>query len=323
MLYLFIEVLFKGVGYSMILYAFWLIVGNSFYNTYVKASLRNFQKRRRIKRLRELEREIEKPEKESSISKHLEVVLRSIGKSENVSVSNFVMLSLIIFIVSTILLFILVEDLFFSIIIGLLFGISPYLFSIYRLEVLRLKTSLAFINEFHIILQNYQSTNKNIYYTLLNTVQDLNDKHIKQQFRKLISSLQKERQEKDFKEQVHIFVYSINSTFAKRFGNLIIKAHLDNADIGGSLTNLGEDITHRKKDMEDEKTQKLQTVMIGFAPIVVFPLMLFFAYQISGVVDFWFYFKQKTSLVLFMICLLSSVISILLAFLIRKPKADV
>lgn len=319
-----LELLFKGIGYSMVIYAFWLLVGNSFYHSFVKTGVRKYQAQRRIKRLRELEKEeVREVKSKSAITKHLEMLLSSVSSKDNVNVSNLVMLTLILLFVTTLLLFLLINDIFFSLVIGIIVALSPYLLIIYRLEVLRLKTSHAFMNEYHVILQNYQSSQQNVYYTLLNTVEDLDDKNMKRQFRKLISSFQKERHDSDFKKHVHVFIYSINSTFAKRFGNLLIKAHLENADIGESLVTLNQDITQRKKNMEDEHTEKLQTIMMGFAPIVVLPITVWFAYQITGVINFWYFFKQPTSLALFIICLVGSIVSVLLAFIIRKPKADI
>lgn len=318
-----LELLFKGIGYTMILYAFWLLVGNSFYENYVKSSIRKYQVRKRIRRLQELEREVDEPKKKSPFMEKLEILLQSTSKTGNVNVTNFIMLCITIFGVTTIILLFLLKDPIFSFIVGAFLGITPYLLTIYRLEIMRLRTSLAFMNEFNVILQAYQSTNKNIYYTLLNIVENLNDKDIKRQFYKLISAFQKERHDTDFRKHVQVFMFSINSTFAKRFGNLLIKAHLENVDIGNALLTLNEDITQRKKDMEDESTEKLQTVMIGFAPIFVFPIVIFFCYQLTGVVDFWYYFKKPMSLTLFVICLICSIISILLAFLIRRPRADV
>jgi len=319
---IFLELLFKSIGYSLILYALWLLAGSHFFETYVKSGIRKYNSNKRIKRLRELEKQ-EKNKKNNPLSDHLENLLASVSATRQISVSNFIMLSFIIFSVTSALLIMAIHDVFFGVVIGVITGMMPYLFALYRLESMRLKTSLAFLNEFHIILQNYQSTNKNVYYTLLNTVQEIDDKYMKRQLRKLISSFQKERNDINFKKNVHLFVFSINSTFAKRFGNLLIKAHLENVDIGNSLLSLSEDITNRKKDMEDESTEKLQTVMLGFSPLFVLPLIVYFSYQLTGVIDFWYYFKQPLSLTMFVISIILSAGSVLLAFLIRKPKADI
>ena len=316
--------LMKGIAYTLIFYGLWLMIGEEFYNFYVKQGINYYKYKRRIKRLQELDKEKkDEPKKNNVLINHLEILLLSTRKSKNPSVSNFIMLSIILFIVATITLYFIIDDLIISLIIGILFGLFPYIITRYRLEMIRSKTQFAFMEEYHKIIQNYQSTNKNIYYTLLNTSNELSDKHIRQQFFKLISAFQKDRNIDEFKKSVHVFIFSINSTFAKRFGNLIIKAHLDNADIGGSLIDLNEDITQRKKGIDEEKSKNLQTVMLGFAPIITIPLMMYFAYQFTGVRDFWFYFMKPTSFFIFIICIILSVISILLANLLRKPKADI
>ena len=322
MISIILELVFKGIGYSLIMYALWLISGKYFYTTYIKTAIRKYRNIKRIRRLRELERE-DKPEKQkTSIEEHLEILLSSVSNKAEVSTSNFIMFSFILFFVVTLMLNMLIGDMLFAWAVGIVVGAGPYMFLRYRLESIRLKTSQAFMDEFHIFLQNYQSTDKNIYYTLLNTVNDIENRGMKIQLRKLISSFQKERHDLDFKKSVHIFIYSINSTFAKRFGNLIIKAHLENVNIGSSLSDLSEDILQRKKDMEEESTENLQTVMLGFSPVIILPIMVWFAYQVSGALNFWYYFKQPVSITLFIICVILSVISIFLAFLVRKPKAD-
>lgn len=323
---LIIELVLKVTGYSLIIYGLWLMFGDSIYSNYVRMGIRKYQAKRRIKRLYEIEKEKNKKnskKSKSAIYGHLEFLLASVSKKHEVNVVNFIVLSLILLTVSFTLLNILIESTIFTILISMFICIMPYLILIYRLESLRQKTSYAFLNEFHIILQSYQSTEKNIYYTLLNAVDDIEDKYLKKQFRKLIASFQKERHDSNFIKHVHLFVYSINSTFAKRFGNLLIKAHIDNANIGLSLSNLNDDISQRKRDMEDEKTRKLETVMLGFSPIVTVPLVLYFAYQVTGVLDFWKYFMQSSSLNFFIITIICSVFSILIAMLIRKPRADI
>lgn len=318
-LHIVIEIIFKVLGYSLFLYGLWLLIGENFFRT----GIRNYKTKRKLKRFREINSQKEKRLKKSNITEHVEILLSTLNNNTNVSASNFIMFSVILSVVSTIIIYILIRDIFFSILIGMITGISPYLINLYRLEHLRLKTSLGFVNEFHIFLQNYQNSKSNIYYTLYNSMFEIRDKHLKKQLRKLISSFQKERNEAEFRKHVQIFVYSINSTFAKRFGALIIKAHLDNVNISGALNDLNNDIAERKKGMEEEKTNRLQTIMLGFSPIVTFPLILFLAYQVTGVLNFWKIFLKNTLLTIFIVAVILSIISVLLALLLRKPKADI
>ena len=155
----------------------------------------------------------------------------------------------------------LMGDYLFSFFVSFIFAIIPYLIIRFRLTTLRLKTQLTFLMEFHNVLQYYQSTGKDIYYTILNVVKDTQDKDLKRMYMKLLSALQKERNDKQFATAVTLFSYAINSTASKRFAKLLIKAHTERADITLSLMDLNRDINKRKQDMEQEKTRKLETKM--------------------------------------------------------------
>ncbi|MBL5801592.1 hypothetical protein [Heyndrickxia sporothermodurans] len=173
------------------------------------------------------------------------------------------------------------------------------------------------------MVQSYQSTGKDIYYTILNVIKETQDKDLKKIYMKLLSSMQKDRNNKEFEKAVALFSYSINSTFSKRFAKLLIKSHVERGDISLSLMDLNKDIKKRKQDMSTEKTKKLETIFMGYLPIPLFPLMIFCAYRISGIRDFWFYFQQKTCVTLFIVALVCSVISILTAYVASKPRADI
>src|SRR5690606_37336309 len=103
----------------------------------------------------------------------------------------------------------------------------PYLFLRLKLLNIRIRTQFAFLNEFHTILQNYHSTNKDIYYTMENAIKDTEDQELKHVYRKLFSSLQKDRGNKAFTKAVHVFSFTVNSTHAKRFAMLLLKAQID------------------------------------------------------------------------------------------------
>ena len=75
--------------------------------------------------------------------------------------------------------------------------------------------------------------------------------------------------------------------------------------------------------MEEEKSKKLDTVMLGisslFAPIIAF----FLTYYLSGIMDFWYYFKLKSNFTLFILCCVASLLSFFTAMILKTPKADI
>lgn len=317
-----VEVLSKVIGYSCFFYGLWKLIGEPFLSVYIKTGFRNLKRRKRVKLLAEINKENHEV-KRSVIYKHLELTLSSISKKGQGSVGNFLFLVSIIFVVSETVLLISIQDVIISTLISLSFSVFPYIVIRFRLTALRLKTSLSFLNEFQIILQNYQTTDKDIYYTIYNSAKDIKDKAMKYLFMNVLSALQKERNRTDFKKAINVFVYSINSTFVKRFGKLLEIAHLDNADISRSLQDLSSDISKRKQDMSKDKTKKMETVIMGYAPIVTLPLVFFMGYKISGVINFWYIFSKRLPLTVFVVSVVLSIISIMLAYILSKPRADI
>jgi len=317
-----LEDLVKIALYCIMFYSLWILVGPMLRSS-LDSSYRHWKRTRHIKRLSELNQTEIQKKRDFFVFRHLEILLTSLKKESSTSnVYNFLFLSLLIFVITAIFMTISLKDFVFAFVIAISFALLPYITLRFRLANKRLKSSFAFLKEFHIILQNYQSTGRDIYYTVLNVVKDLEDKDLKNVFMKLLSSLQKDRNESDLKESVKIFVYTINSTFAKRFGKLLLKAHLNNANISMALMDMNTDIKKRKQDMENQKTNYLDTVILGYSPIALFPLMIFLAYRISGVVNFGYLFMQHLPLMIFSLAIIVSLISVFSAFLLSKPRAD-
>nr|WP_173026345.1 hypothetical protein [Aeromonas sp. Ne-1]AKO69657.1 hypothetical protein [Aeromonas sp. Ne-1] len=321
-MYTLIQILVKIIGFSFFLWGLWLLIGSPYLKKEIQSSFRNSQRKRRLRRFNELNNINDKKKESNQLYKHIELLLNSLSKKEKSPV-NFFVLTLLIFLVTFIVLINVVSDVVISSIIALAFAMLPYMLLRFRLITFRLKTQMAFMNEFHNVLQNYQSTGKDIYYMVLNVSKDTEDKNLKYIYMKLLSSLQKDRGEKQFLEAITLFSYSINSTFSKRFAKLLIKGYMERVDISRTLVTMNHDIKRRQQDLDTEKTNKVETILMGYFPALLFPLMVFAAYKVAGVRDFWYYFQQKTVLTVFIIALICSVISVLTAYVTSKPRADV
>jgi hypothetical protein len=322
LLYILIEATVKIITYSTFCISLWLLVSR-FLTDYIKSGYRGYKKSRQIKRLNELNNTQKIVENQNVIIKHLELLLSSLSKKQNpLAVLNFILLSSIIFITTTLTLFFMLKEPLFSITVAAILASIPYIYIRFKLTSMRLSTSVAFMQEYHLFLQNYQSTGKDVYYTMRNVNADIKDKNLKMFCSKLLSSMQKDRGEEDFKRAINVFTYSINSTTSKRFGKLFELAFIENADISKSLLDLNEDIKKRKQDITKDKTQKLETILMGYASLFLFPVFIFMTSKVTGVVDYWYVFKQKAPLTLFIIVSVLSIISAFSAYLLSKPRAD-
>ncbi|WP_019156870.1 hypothetical protein [Robertmurraya massiliosenegalensis] len=321
-----LEILLKIVSYSLAIYGLWLLIGSPFLQNELEKGFKKWKRNRRLKRLNELNKteDSKKSNTQNPIFQHLELLLNAISKKEEkANVFNFLFLIGVIFSVSITALMLSISDILFSLFTSIVFTSIPYIVIRLRLTTLRLRTQLAFLNEYHALLQNYQSTGRDIYYTIMNVIKDTEDRDLKKIYQKLLSSMQKERSEEAFVKAITVLSYSINSTHAKRFAKLLIKAQIDRADISLPLNDLNNDIKKRQKDMQVSKTDKLETIMMGYLPIALLPLIVFLAYRITGIRDFWHFFFEKTSFSIFIVAVSMSVISVLTAYITSKPRADI
>jgi hypothetical protein len=322
---LFIELIFKILGYSFVVYGLWLIV-SPLLNPIIQEELIKMRRKRRNKKLKELNDIRKVDTKRSFIYNHLELVLFAVKKrpSKN-TVGNFIFLSAALFLISSTFLVIQMDDVIVGLFLGITLGLFPYLIARLRLNSLQNMNSMAFLSHFHMILTNYQSTGRDIYFTIINTVKQMKDSPLRQTLIKLANALQTEKNPDDFNKAVKIFIFAVsnNNNFVKRFGKLVIKAHMGRSDISKSLYQLEKDIKKRKIDMEESKTKQQDTIYLGYLPLFALPFAIFITYKFAGVFDFWYFFTMKINLTLFIICVVTSILSVLLANAVRKPKADI
>lgn len=314
-----LDIIMRIIGYVLVITGLWLLVGQPFLIAEIKRLSRSLKRKRTIK-LTQKEQKTEK--KNSMFQEHIHYMMLSLGKSSK-SVGNFYFLSFTIFITSFMIIFLNLESILLSMIIATAFMIIPYVVVRFRLAKKRLTTSHDFMNDFHLFLQNYQITGKDIYFTILNMSKDSHHTSMKRVYMRLLSALQKERNEKEFKEAMNIFAYTINTSFATRLGKLILKAHVDGVDISVGLQDLNVDMKKRKIDMVNEKTSNLESVITGYLPLVIMPLMLFIGYRIAGVVNFETLFFQPLPFTIFVVGLIMTIFCVMLSYVFSKPKADI
>lgn len=209
----------------------------------------------------------------------------------------------------------------FALLAGLLAATLPYMILRYRIMSVRLDGSLAFMKEFHIFMQLYQK-NKDVYHTIFEVTQTLHDKRLRMNFQKLLSSMQKDRTEEAFIEAVQLFAFSLHSTYAVRFTNLLVKAYRDNADIIEGLMDVHRDLRKRERDMEVLKTKRIETVILGFMPLVFIPIFIFMALRVTMMYKMSFLMEQSASLIGLIIAAFLAVASAMGSLMMSKPRAD-
>lgn len=94
-MYTILEAMVKIVSFSLVLYGLWLLVGSPFLQSEIESLFRKWKRKRKIRRLQELNTIKEEKEK-NAIIQHLELLINSVSKRKK-SVFNFIFLIIIIF----------------------------------------------------------------------------------------------------------------------------------------------------------------------------------------------------------------------------------
>lgn len=323
------DVLVRIIGYTMILYGFWLLAGQYVIADAVTYISQDIKRRRYVKRLNRISKVNTYEEKDNSLfHKHIQMLMNAVNKKSESSILrneplNFYILSLFLFSITFMILYLLTKDLIIAVLFGVFFMVIPYLVLRVRLINKRMKTSMSFLNNFHIIMQSYTASGKSAYYMIRNITEELDDKELKNTFIKLLASMQQDRNEEDFREAIKIFSYTINSSFALRLGNLLSKAHLEAADITLPLRDLNKDVSGRKADLENEKSLNVETKILGYLPVVTLPIFVFAAWRLSAMYNFWFLFNQKVTLLVFFAAMIFTAFSLFAVLVLLKPRSDI
>jgi hypothetical protein len=316
---MYLDILFRIIGYVLVVTGLWLIVGQPLLASEFKRVTRRLKRKRDIR----LANKVEKRSREKNrLYQHIYYMMLSLNKTTK-SVNNFFFISVAIFVLSFSVIYLSISEIVTTLVLSTVLTIIPYSILRFSLAKLRMRLQLVFLNDFHLVLQAYQITNKDIYYALLNVSKETQDKKMKQTYMNLLSAMQKERNEERLREAVHVFIYAVNSSFSRRLGKLITKAYIDHVDISAGLNDISVDVKKRKIDMEKEKSSSLEAILVGYIPLVLMPLVIFCAYRTSGVVKFDTLFFQKLPFATFIVATIFTVFSVMLSYIFSKPKADI
>ena len=175
MIYLLLEMLFKITGYSTIIFSLWLLIGKPFLSSYIDSTVSNIKRKKRTKKLRQMAKQQESEKTVQSMN-HLNMLLKSVFKTESTNaVQSFIFFTLTLLSVSFVFLFIFLNDFVLGLISSLLIASVPYVLLRLRLIAIRTRAQYSFMKEFHVLLQNYQTNNQDIYYAITTSYKQIND----------------------------------------------------------------------------------------------------------------------------------------------------
>lgn len=312
---LLIEILVKIIAYSILAIGVWQLVVPLIYDYWVL--------KRRSSRVRKFQKTHVVVEKEpNKFHQHIRILVFSISKRPSEQkVLNFYGISILLFVVTTSIIVFLTGEYGVAILSGFMLMIMPYSLCRFRLAEIRAKASYAFMQEFHQLLHLYQS-HKDVYRLVSNASIHIRDKNLRMAFVRLRSSMEKVRTTEHFIEAVQLLSFTIGSSFAARFANLMIKSYQENANVSEAILDLHTDLRKRERDMSVLKTKRMETIILGFMPVIFVPIFIFAAFRMTMLYEFNYIIQQTNSLILLVISVVLAVVSAMSAYLLSKPKAD-
>ncbi|WP_084242416.1 hypothetical protein [Planomicrobium okeanokoites] len=312
-----IEVIAKAIGYLLMFFGIWKLTWPLLMNA------RRFQIRKhRLRKNQRAEQERLKKAFKHPFFVHISKMVFAVAPNTNEKhLWNFYGLTISMFLTVILSITLMTGRFDFALLMGILVGLIPYIILHYRITSYRLDGSLAFMKEFHLYIQAYQK-NKDVYHSVFEMTEVVHDKRLRLGFQKLLSNMQKDRTEESFLEAIQLFAFSLRSTYASRFTNLLVKAYRNNSDISEGLFDIHRDLRKRERDMEALKTKRMETVILGFMPIIFVPIFIVMAYRVTMMYQASTLLEQTSSLVGLIAATFLAIASAMGSIIMSKPRAD-
>jgi hypothetical protein len=261
----------------------------------------------------------------SPFFQHLYFLLSARNKEVSLfSVWGFVVISAFIGVVTAILILLKFEDAFMALVIGSIVSLFPYAYLHIRLRNTRqlLGSQLTHITE--MMVHNYNACSFDIYQTLNMTVAMIDNQQLKRIFTRLIHDIQTARSEEEMRFAIELFIYTCGNSWSKRLGNIILKSYLYHENVLNTLLTLQMQMVNTEKMLEQERSLSMDAFANAMLIIIVLPCSLVLGDWATNPQDWMkLQFGYKWSFLLFIVMIVMSIISVMIGFIIRKPKNDI
>jgi len=260
----------------------------------------------------------------SPLYRHISFLLQvTIKQSYYMAVPFFIIITIFLFTGTMLLMFVNTFDLVLSVLIGGFIGGLPYLFLQVKLRLVRTSVSNQLLQIVQAFTQNYAANSLNVYQTLIATRDQIEDKSLKGIFTLLINDMQVSRMESDLRQSINLFIYSSGTTWAKQFGNILLKGFIYDENIQNALINLSEKMEQTESMLEEEISDSYEPRISGYLTLPIFAASLLLGWYVTGPQD-WYYlqFQEQYTFITFSLALSLSIISVILSMLMSNQKND-
>lgn len=257
--------------------------------------------------------------------RHLFFLINTTSKEQKENdIFSFLLITFLLMVASFIILIFMLHDLFSAVTLTLAIGFLPYLILQIKLRNIRFSVGKDFIETIQSLTQHYNASSYNIYHALIATLEGIENKSLRRVMVRLINDLQVSRNERDIRQSIDLFVFTTGSNWATRLGNVLLKGYLYNENILNALLELTRQMEETEEMLEQEKSSTMDVVGTGYMTIFTFVGSLVLGYYASGPQD-WFnlQFENYWSRLIFIFALVLTVFSVVIAFILKKPKNDI
>lgn len=289
----------------------------------LKERINEWQYRSRLRIIR-TENELSTKRSHHPFLKHIYMLVKSTSKSKsNGDVAAFYIISALILAFTFFTAYIKFSDWIGALIISICIGAVPYLALQMKLRMIRNQVSEEILSIVQTITQQYSANSYDIYHALIESYKEIQNKELRRVFTRLISELQVSRNEEQLREVIEIFIYSSNTSWAKRLGSILLKAYLANENVLNALLVLSRQIEQTQEMLEEEKSHSMDNVANGFITVPIFIGSIGLGYYTSGAQD-WFklQFDNQYALTLIVASFIGVIFSVFIGLILRKPKND-
>lgn len=199
----------------------------------------------------------------------------------------------------------------------------PYAWKQIQLQLIRNANSYALIDATELLLMKYRTPGyeANLYHVLSELAQEI-DGPMKRTFYSMVSLLQVEGRTA-MPEAVELFEYQIMNTWSRQLGILLNKAALENRNIERALVKLHEDMTEGKQIVEGEKTEYMESIIMGFFPLILVPSIVFFMNHLYDGAVFSMIVQNPKVFQGLVLCVICIFVGLATSLVLSKPKIEV
>lgn len=206
---------------------------------------------------------------------------------------------------------------------AVLFAGIPYAWKQIQLQLIRNANSYALIDATELLLMKYRTPgyDANLYHVLSELAQEI-EGPMKRTFYSMVSLLQVEGRSA-MTEAVELFEYQIKNTWSRQLGILLIKAAQENRNIERALVKLHEDMVEGKQIVEGEKTEYMESILMGFFPLILVPSILFYMNDLYDGAVLTMLLNDASVFQGLILCVICIIAGLATSLVLSKPKIEV